>query len=141
MLRGKDARRITIGARAASKLLVEVVHPDVIARSIGATLLLVSLRHGGGLLLRAGRRRQRRHAGDSSRTWEITDNSFLVEEAFNQEAGVVQNIFTLDARRETAAGPRNFTQEWPAPGMRASALVLARVAERRRGDAASATCC
>ena len=27
----------------------------------------------------------------ASRKWEITDNSFLVEEAFNQETGVVQN--------------------------------------------------
>src|SRR5258708_35313689 len=52
---------------------------------------------------------------DSSRKWEITDNSFLVEEAFNQEAGVVQNIFewTL-GRHGTWNG--SFTQEWPAPG-------------------------
>ncbi|HET9768159.1 MAG TPA: hypothetical protein VFS60_15000, partial [Thermoanaerobaculia bacterium] len=33
-------------------------------------------------------------ATDSSRKWEITDNSFLVEEAFNQERGVFQNIAT-----------------------------------------------
>lgn len=49
----------------------------------------------------------------------IQDNSFLVEEAYNQEAGVVQHIFNL--RREIArvAGPDErdwhfvFTQEWP----------------------------
>ena len=53
---------------------------------------------------------------DSSRKWEILDNSFLVEEAFNQEAGVVQNIFTWTRARDGAwAG--SFTQEWPAPGM------------------------
>ena len=46
----------------------------------------------------------------------IVDNSFLLEEAFNQEPGVVQNIFGLQrARHEWVA---SFTQEWPAPGMR-----------------------
>ena len=56
-------------------------------------------------------------AADSSRKWEITDNSFLVEEAFNQEAGVVQNIFTW-TRGQQGGWVGNFTQEWPAPGMR-----------------------
>src|SRR5918992_1519983 len=32
---------------------------------------------------------------DTSPPFEISDNSFLVEEAFNQEAGVFQNIFNL----------------------------------------------
>ena len=55
-------------------------------------------------------------ASDPSRKWEITDNSFLVEEAFNQERGVFQNILTWTRERngDWAAG---FTQEWPAPGM------------------------
>jgi len=55
-------------------------------------------------------------ATDSSRKFEITDNSFLVEEAFNQEAGVFQNIasWTRGSDGEWDAG---FTQEWPAPGM------------------------
>jgi hypothetical protein len=56
-------------------------------------------------------------ATDSSRKWEITDNSFLVEEAFNQEPGVVQNIFTWTRGRH-GAWFGNFTQEWPAPGMK-----------------------
>jgi hypothetical protein len=56
-------------------------------------------------------------AANSARKWEIVDNSFLVEEAFNQEAGVVQNIFTWMLSRHGAwAG--NFTQEWPVPGSR-----------------------
>jgi hypothetical protein len=53
---------------------------------------------------------------DSSRKWEITDNSFLVEEAFNQEPGVVQNIFTWTRARD-GVWNAGFTQEWPAPGM------------------------
>ena len=55
-------------------------------------------------------------ATDPSRKFEIIDNSFLVEESFNQEPGVVQNIFTWtrSRRRDWQAV---FTQEWPAPGM------------------------
>jgi len=45
----------------------------------------------------------------------IEDNSFLVEEAYNQEAGVVQHIFTgtynNDSRRR--GWTFSFTQEWP----------------------------
>lgn len=52
----------------------------------------------------------------SARKWEITDNSFLVEEAFNQEARVFQNIFTWTRGRD-GAWDASFTQEWPAPGM------------------------
>jgi hypothetical protein len=45
----------------------------------------------------------------------IADNSFLIEEAYNQEAGVVQHIFTAlygnDSQRRGWAF--SFTQEWP----------------------------
>ena len=46
---------------------------------------------------------------------KIEDNSFLVEEAYNQEYGVVQHINTFQRGRN---GNWNyaFTQEWPAPG-------------------------
>lgn len=54
---------------------------------------------------------------DASRKFEIIDNSFLVEEAFNQEAGVFQNIFTWTRRRD-GDWQAGFTQEWPAPGLR-----------------------
>ena len=49
----------------------------------------------------------------------IQDNSFLVEEAYNQEAGVVQHILTISPGigKSRDAGERewafNFTQEWP----------------------------
>lgn len=49
---------------------------------------------------------------------DIADNSFLIEEAFNQERGVVQHIFTwLRPRGEGGAWSGSFTQEWPAPEM------------------------
>lgn len=41
----------------------------------------------------------------------VQDNSFLIEEAYNQEPGVVQHITTL--RRQGRDRFVNFTQEWP----------------------------
>src|SRR2546430_2035386 len=49
----------------------------------------------------------------------IMDNSFLVEEAYNQERGVVQHIATAFYNVNRRAGPDDeawnltFTQEWP----------------------------
>ena len=53
---------------------------------------------------------------DPSRKFEITDNSFLVEEAFNQERGIFQNIATW-TRGEDGNWIAGFTQEWPVPAM------------------------
>jgi hypothetical protein len=50
---------------------------------------------------------------------EIEDNSFLIEEAYNQEAGVVQHIFTAQWGENRDEHPHqrgwqlNFTQQWP----------------------------
>lgn len=43
----------------------------------------------------------------------IQDNSFLVEEAYNQGAGVVQHITTFQKQRGTSDFDASFTQEWP----------------------------
>lgn len=45
----------------------------------------------------------------------ISDNSFLIEEAYNQEPGVVQHIFNaVYSKAGTTQGwAFNFTQEWP----------------------------
>jgi hypothetical protein len=45
----------------------------------------------------------------------ISDNSFLLEEAYNQEEGVVQHIFSAyySADSRTRGWTFNFTQEWP----------------------------
>jgi hypothetical protein len=43
----------------------------------------------------------------------IEDNSFLMEEAYNQEPGVVQHISTFARQRGTHAWAYTFTQEWP----------------------------
>jgi hypothetical protein len=49
---------------------------------------------------------------DPNRPFEIADNSFLVEEAFNQEAGIFQNIL-LFQRPHGREWSLEFTQEWP----------------------------
>lgn len=46
----------------------------------------------------------------------IEDNSFLVEEAYNQERGVVQHISTFQRSRD-GGWMYGFTQEWPAPSL------------------------
>ena len=43
----------------------------------------------------------------------IQDNSFLIEEAYNQESGVVQHILLFARDRATRDWELAFTQEWP----------------------------
>jgi DtxR family Mn-dependent transcriptional regulator len=87
-VRGKGDRQITIGTRAASKVLVQ-------AASIVALVFALA----GSAFAQAP-------------PFEILDNSFLVEEAFNQERGVFQNIFGV-RRAEGGDWEAAFTQEWP----------------------------
>jgi hypothetical protein len=47
----------------------------------------------------------------------IQDNSFLVEEAYNQEDGVVQHINTFQRYRNSGDWVYTFTQEWPVGGL------------------------
>ena len=47
----------------------------------------------------------------------IQDNSFLVEEAYNQEPGVVQHISTFTRFQESKDWVYTFTQEWPVGGL------------------------
>jgi hypothetical protein len=46
----------------------------------------------------------------------IQDNSFLMEEAYNQEAGVVQHISAFTRLWTSKDWAYTFTQEWPLPG-------------------------
>jgi DtxR family Mn-dependent transcriptional regulator len=94
-VRVKGSREFTIGARAASKVLV---------RAAGIILLLLSLG-------RSAQARQQQPFQPAAEPFRISDNSFLVEEAFNQEAGIFQNIF--NAAHGDHAWASTFTQEWP----------------------------
>jgi hypothetical protein len=48
----------------------------------------------------------------------IQDNSFLVEEAYNQESGVVQHISLFSREGKSHDWGYSFTQEWPFRGQR-----------------------
>ena len=48
----------------------------------------------------------------------IMDNSFLMEEAYNQERGMVQHISLFSHQREPRTWAYSFTQEWPFRGQR-----------------------
>jgi DtxR family Mn-dependent transcriptional regulator len=91
-LRGRGERRFTIGARAASKVLVQAV------RAIAMLLIASGSLHA-------------QTAATAPAPFRITDNSFLVEEAFNQDAGIFQNI--VGGMRVRGSTVASFTQEWP----------------------------
>ena len=63
----------------------------------------------------------------------IQDNSFLIEEAYNQERGVVQHISTL--LRSRGSWSYSLTQEWPLSGQRHQ-LSFTIPIERGVGDVA-----
>ena len=48
----------------------------------------------------------------------IQDNSFLIEEAYNQDAGVVQHALTFARATRGGDWAYTFTEEWPAPNLR-----------------------
>jgi DtxR family transcriptional regulator, Mn-dependent transcriptional regulator len=93
-LRAGGNRDVTIGARAASKVLVQSL-----------ALAVALLTGAGGALAQPSAR--------PVEPFQIMDNSFLVEEAYNQERGVFQNLFT--AVRSGGLWAAAFTQEWPVP--------------------------
>ncbi|MEO8585222.1 MAG: transporter [Acidobacteriota bacterium] len=49
---------------------------------------------------------------------QIQDNSFFIEEAYNQEAGVVQTIQTFTRAAGSGEWAYTLTQEWPVPDVR-----------------------
>jgi len=96
-LRGQD-REFTIGARAASKVLVQA------ARAV----LLMFLLSGSAIAQTTAALAPTKKVAEP---FAITDNSFLVEEAFNQEPGIFQNI--ANAVFVNGNWVFTFTQEWP----------------------------
>jgi DtxR family transcriptional regulator, Mn-dependent transcriptional regulator len=106
-VRAAGGEPLTIGARAASKLLVEVI----------AIVLFVLGLSGSSSAQTPAPAPAATEGTDSSRPFEIEDNSFFVEEAFNQEPGVVQTIYGGAFLQDSGWGVA-FTQEWPAPDMR-----------------------
>lgn len=52
--------------------------------------------------------------GAAEETKKIRDNSFLLEEAYNQEEGVIQHIQSLQYMKDRSWN-YTFTEEWPVP--------------------------
>src|SRR6266508_301550 len=69
-----------------------------------------SFRHLAALLALAAALASPRHA--RAVDGPIQDNSFLIEEAYNQEPGVIQHINTF-ARARGGGWGYSFTEEWP----------------------------
>ena len=65
----------------------------------------------------AGAQQAKPDSGKKKEVQPIADNSFLIEEAYNQEYGVVQHISTFQRTRD-GDWAYTFTQEWPVPGER-----------------------
>jgi hypothetical protein len=57
-----------------------------------------------------------RLAAQDTASAPISDNSFLIEEAYNQEPGVVQHISTFARPDGGGSWAYSFTQEWPFRG-------------------------
>ncbi|HEX7623128.1 MAG TPA: hypothetical protein VF400_06115 [Anaeromyxobacteraceae bacterium] len=55
-------------------------------------------------------------AAAASDSGPIQDNSFLIEEAYNQEPGVIQHISSFSQSLRTRAWTSSYTEEWPALG-------------------------
>ena len=70
-----------------------------------------------GLLLACAPIAAAQQAGSAKAAPAIADNSFLLEEAYNQEYGVVQHISAFQ-RSRSGDWVYAFTQEWPAPGQK-----------------------
>ena len=63
---------------------------------------------------------------------QIQDNSFLVEEAYNQDPGVVQHIIVVQHPTRGGDWVSTFTQEWPAPNLKHQLSYT--VSQLRLGD-------
>ena len=75
-------------------------------------------------------------SGSGKVSAHIQDNSFLVEEAYNQEEGVVQHINQFTRTSGSGAWVATFTQEWPVGGIRhqlSTTLPLGRSDSGARG--------
>jgi hypothetical protein len=61
----------------------------------------------------------------------IQDNSFLIEEAYNQEPGVIQHVSSFTRSSRTGAWVYSFTEEWPVRGQTHQASVTLCYADLR----------
>src|SRR6266545_7618484 len=63
----------------------------------------------------------------------IQDNSFIIEEAYNQEPGVIQHISAFSRVTGSGAWVYSFTEEWPVLGQTHQASVTVNYANVKAG--------
>jgi DtxR family Mn-dependent transcriptional regulator len=102
-LRGGNQHTFTIGARAASKVLVQAARVMALLLMLTLPSLTQSAAAQGAVAPA--------QPSEADSPFKIADNSYFVEEAFNQEPGIFQNIF--GASRVNGGWTLAFTQEWP----------------------------
>jgi hypothetical protein len=86
--------------------------------------------------LAAARAQEREESAAPAALAHIQDNSFLVEEAYNQDPGMVQHIMQYALTRDSGSWLGTFTQEWPVGGIRhqlSTTLAYARTDGGARG--------
>jgi DtxR family Mn-dependent transcriptional regulator len=109
--------RVVLGTRAAAKVLVHALALlfAALAPVFGSATASAETRHlasspppqiAAGQPISASARRR-----PPVEPFRILDNSFFIEEGFNQESGVFQNIFGIVRAR--GGWEAAFTQEWP----------------------------
>lgn len=141
------SRRTVLASTLAMVALLAATAPSVLAQSgflsrVPSTDSMQFFRRG-----LAGARTAADSTGESAEGGQeegIRDNSFLVEEAYNQEPGVVQHVFNFVPAWDAVGGLRTrtfdfvFTQEWPVFGQRhqfSYTLPLHWMRETYQGDA------
>ncbi|MEI6217700.1 MAG: transporter [bacterium] len=77
-------------------------------------------------------------AEESKAPAKIADNSFLIEEAYNQEPGVIQHINAFQYNREDHSWLYTFTEEIPAPSQKHQLSFMIPV-EKIPGETGSTT--
>jgi len=93
--------------------------------------MLAGVRRVAAVLCLAGA-----HAAVAQDAGPIQDNSFLVEEAYNQDPGVVQHLQLFLWNWKSGTWAWSFTQEWPVPRLthQLSLTVLLSRVERDQRD-------
>ena len=71
---------------------------------------------------------------DAAEVTKIQDNSFLLEEAYNQEDGVIQHIQSFLYNKKTQGWVYSFTEEWPVPKQAHQLSVTLLGVHLREGD-------
>jgi Mn-dependent DtxR family transcriptional regulator len=107
-----SGRRLVTGSEGLAGVMVEVGKSTRRRTASAPAVILVLLAGALGCATAAT------DARSAEAPAPIADNSFLLEEGYNQEARVIQHIGTWTRSHGDGAWDLSFTQEWPVGGQR-----------------------